>query len=124
MHGGPDVSTAWERRPPDHVLVANDSGTPITHQLTDVNGAVVDLTGASVKYMLWIPGAAAAAINAAMTVVGSPTLGTVSFTPSAAQSATPADYIEEIQVTFSGGLIQTYPALGPHKVRIRQDLAA
>jgi hypothetical protein len=119
------MATAWERRPPDHVLVSNDSGTPIVHQLTDVNGAVVDLTGASaIKYMLWIPGAASAAVNAAMTVVGAATNGTVSYTPTALQSAIAADYLEEIEVTYSGGLKQTFPALGPHKVRIRQDLVA
>lgn len=115
---------AWERRPPDHHLVANDSGSTITEQLTSRTGGIVDLTGATVKYMLWSPGQAAAAINAAATVVGSAVDGTVSFTPSAAQSAASGDYLEEWQVTFSGGLIQTFPATGPHKVRIRGDLAA
>ncbi len=115
---------AWERRPPDHYLTQGDSGGAVVEQLLDRNGAVVDLSGATVKYMLLIPGAAALAINAAATVVGSAVNGTVSFTPTALQSALPADYLEEWQVTFAGGAIQTFPALGPHKVRIRGDLAA
>jgi hypothetical protein len=115
---------AWERRPPDHWIVQGDSGSTITEQLKDRSGNIVDLTGATVKYMLYAPGAASAKINAAATVVGLATNGTVSFTPSAAQGDTPGDYLEEWQVTFSGGLIQTFPATGPHKVRIRGDLAA
>lgn len=115
--------TAWQRRAPDHYLVQGDSGTTISEQLLDRDGNGVDLSGASVKYMLWIPGAAAATINAAATIVTAAT-GIVSFTPSAGQSAVVADYLEEWQVTFSGGLIQTYPAVRPHKVRIRGDLAA
>ena len=118
------MATPWERRAPDHYLVQNDSGTLVQEQLLDRLGVPVDLTGASVKYMLWFPGAAAALVNAAATIVGSATNGTVSFTPTATHTAASGDALEEWQVTYAGGLIQTFPAVEKHKVRIRGDLAA
>lgn len=116
--------TKWQRRAPDHYLVQSDTGAEVSDALVDGAGAAVDLTGAAVKYLLWAPGAASAQINAAATVGTPATDGIVSFTPNGSQSSLVGDFIEEWQVTFAGGAIQTFPQTGPHKVRIRKEVGS
>ena len=115
--------TPWRRRAPDIWLKQNDTSPAIAHQLLDEAGAAVNLTAASVKFMAWLPGAAAAKINAAATITGAAT-GNVSYTPGASDTDSPGDYLAEWQVTFSGGAIQTFPQSGYLKLRVTDDLAA
>ena len=115
--------TKWERKSPDVWLKSNDTSPAITYQLKDGTGAVVVLTGASVKFMMWAPGAASAKVNAAATITDA-ALGKVSYTPTAPNTDTPGDYIAEWQVTFAGGAIETFPNGDYLKVRVLTDLAA
>jgi hypothetical protein len=48
-------------------------------------------------------------LSGAATVVGSATLGNVSFDLSALQTATPGSYFVEWVVTFGGGDVQRFP---------------
>lgn len=115
--------TRWQRKAPDVFLKSADTSPAIAYQLKDGNGVVVTLTGATVKFMMWAPGAAAAKINAAATITDA-ALGKVSYTPTAGNTDTPGDYLAEWQVTFSGGAIETFPNSDHLKVRVLQDLAA
>ena len=116
--------TAWERRPPDHYLVQGDTGRQITDQLLDGTGTPVDLTAGSpsVKYLLYAPGAAAAKVSAAATIV-TPATGIVRYTYLVGDIDTHADMMEEWQVT-TGSNVVTYPEPGPHKVRIREQVGS
>jgi hypothetical protein len=113
----------WERKAPDWYVKANDTSPAIAYQLKDGTGAVVVLTGASVKFMMYAPGGAAAKVNAAATIIDA-LLGKVSYTPTASNTDTPGDYLGEWQVTFAGGAIETFPNSDHLKIRVRQDLAA
>lgn len=114
--------TRWERRAPDFYLTANDTSPSIAYQLKDGNGAVVVLTGASVKLHMQAPGSAVK-VNAAATITDA-ALGKVSYTFVAANTDTPGDYLARWQVTFSGGAIESFPNGDILKVRVSDDLAA
>jgi hypothetical protein len=114
--------TAWQRRPPDAYWKQNDTSPAITGALKDGTGAAVNLTGASVKFMMWAPGEASAKINAAATITGAST-GNVSYTPNSTDTNTIGDYLAEWQVTFSGGAVETFPNAALLKVRVTDDVA-
>lgn len=115
--------TRWKRKAPDFYWKQNDTSPAIAFQLKDGNGVAVNLTGATVKFMMWAPGAAAIKVNAAATITDA-TTGKVSYTPSATDTDTPGDYIAEWQVTFSGGAVETFPNGDWLKVRVLDDLGA
>ncbi|MGH2373009.1 MAG: hypothetical protein ACRDIC_05965 [bacterium] len=116
--------TAWQRQTPDAFWKQNDTSPALTEILKDGLGAVVDLTGASVKFMAWFPGDTAVKVNAAAMIVGAATLGTVRYTPIAADTNTVGDLMVEWQVNFGGGAIETFPNSGWQKVRVMDDVAA
>jgi hypothetical protein len=115
--------TRWQRKAPDAYWKQGDTAPAIAEQLFDGTGTAVVLTGASVKFMMWGQGDTAVKVNAAATITDAAT-GKVSFTPSAAQTDTPGDYLVEWQVTFSGGAIETFPNSDWQKVRVKDDIAA
>jgi hypothetical protein len=113
----------WQRKAPDFYWKQGDTAPAIAEQLFDGLGAVVNLTGASVKFMMWGPGDAAVKVNAAATITDAPN-GKVSFTPTSTHTDTPGDYIVEWQVTFGGGAVETFPNGDWQKVRVKDDIAA
>lgn len=97
-----------------------DAGTKVRATLKS-GGDPVDLTGASVKFIMRLPGASAPKVNAAATVEDA-AAGKVAYTFIAADLDTPGDYWAEWQVTFGGGAVQTFPAGGYNIVRVVDDL--
>lgn len=115
--------TAWERRPPDHTITANDVGVLIEDTLRDSKGVIVDLTGATVRYQARIPGLALSlGIDQPATVVAPATGGKVRLTTTAPDTDTPSALIEQWKVTFGGGQIERFPA-SKHKLLIVPDSA-
>lgn len=115
--------TRWQRKAPDFYWKQGDTAPAIAEQLFDGTGTAVNLTGASVKFMMWAPGDAAVKVNATATITDA-ALGKVSYTPTALNTDTIGDYLVEWQVTFSGGAIETFPNSGHQKVRVVDDVAA
>jgi hypothetical protein len=116
--------TAWERRPPDHVITQNDVGVLIEDILTDSKGVIVDLTGATaIRYQARFPGLAlATGIDQLAAGVAPLTGGRVRLVVVAGDTDTPGDLIEQWKVTFGGGAIERFPAR-KHKLRIVPDSA-
>jgi hypothetical protein len=115
--------TAWERRPPDHTVTQNDAGVLIEDVLRDSKGAVVDLTGATVRYQARIPGQPiSAGIDQLATIPPPAQNGRIQYALVAADTDTPGDLIEQWKVTFGGGGIERFPA-SKHKLRIVPDSA-
>lgn len=112
--------TAWEKRAPDAYWKQDDTAPAISEQLQDGLGAPVNLTGATVRFIGRLKGAATVTIDQPATIVGSPTNGTVSYTPQAADTDTIGDLLVEWKVTFSGGAIERFPNSDWQKVRVRQ----
>lgn len=103
-----------------------DRGIPFTATLKDNTGAVVDLTGATVTFVmsLFRRGAPVTPpkVNAAATIVSPPTLGQVKYTSGATDLDTVGTYFVEWKVTFSGGLPQRFPGDGYNVVAVRPNL--
>lgn len=115
--------TAWRRRPVDHECTQDDVGFVVEDTLRDNKGALVDLTGiSSVRYVLWIPGAASAEVDQLGAVIAPATNGQVRYTFVAADTDTLGDFMEQWKVTFSGSAIQRFPS-EPHKMTINQKVA-
>lgn len=115
--------SAWKRRPPDIYWAQGDTAPAISEILRDGNGAVVNLTGASVKFQAKFPGQAAAEIDAAATLSGTPTDGTVTYTPLSADTDTVGDLLVQWKVTFAGGTIERFPNSGHQKLRITAQVS-
>ena len=90
-------------------LVQGDTLPTLIYTLTDAQtGAVVDLTGASVRLLLRPSGSAAAPASLAGILMDDPpgALGRVMI-PLAASLATPCAFEGELEVTFPEGGVQT-----------------
>jgi hypothetical protein len=101
-------------------LVQGDTLPTITVTLTDeFTGVAVDITGATVVVKFRAAGSTTLLTTLACTII-SPTGGIFSFSfPSPALDVEPGLYEGEIQVTFSGGAIQS--VFDILKFRVRED---
>jgi len=115
--------TAFERRAWDIAWKKGDTAPAVAEQLLDGNGVPVVLSGASVKFLLWIVGEAAVHVSATATITDA-ALGKVSYTPTSTATDTVGIGLIEWQVTYSGGLIQTFLGSTYQKVQIEGDLGA
>jgi hypothetical protein len=97
-----------------------DTGALFTATLKDNTGAVVNLTGATVNFVMALPNATPK-INAAAVIVGTPTLGQVSYTTGATDLNAVGTYFVEWKVTFAGGQIQRFPGDGEDMVVVRRN---
>lgn len=114
------TETAWERRSPDVYWAQGDTAPAISEVLKDGTGAVVDLTGASVRFLGTFPDAASTAqnIDQAATITPPATNGTVSYTPISADTDTPGDLMLAWKVTFAGGAVEHFLNSTYQKLRI------
>lgn len=115
--------TAWQRKAPDVYWSQGDTAPAISEILKDGLGVAVNLTGASVRFQATFPGAASPEIDSAATLSGTPTDGTVTYTPVTADTDTIGDLLVQWKVTFAGGAIERFPNSGYQKVRIIQKVA-
>jgi hypothetical protein len=97
-----------------------DTGAVFTAALKDNTGTAVNLTGASVDFVMALPNTTPK-VNADATIV-SPTLGTVSYTSGATDLNVVGTFFVEWEVTFAGGGIQRFPGDGEDVVVVRRNL--
>lgn len=111
----------------DWQMKANDLLPSIQANLTS-NGSPVDLTGATVKFIMkaadasFAPTAGTTKVNSAGVIVGSATAGVVRYDWTTGDTATPGNYVAEWQVTFSASKPETFPTLTYHTITIVADL--
>jgi hypothetical protein len=94
---------------PNWFVKQNDTASAITRTLEDAAGAAVNLTGATVKFLMRPINGTTNKVSAAATIVGSATLGNVSYAWTGTNTDTAGLYIAEWQVTYAGGAIQSFP---------------
>lgn len=80
------------------------------------------LASATVKFIMKNRDTGAVVINASATITDAPN-GKVQYSWSAGQTATAGTFLAEFQVTFSGGLVETYPNSDYIIVNIVEDIA-
>lgn len=105
----------------DITLKQHDRLPVLLAALKNPDGSAVNLAGAAVKFIMKLPTTTATKINTAATITSAST-GGVSYGWAAADTDTAGQYQAEFEVTFSGGLIQTYPNGGYLGVNILADL--
>lgn len=95
----PFYSKAGDTKPIRHVLERYTSGA----------WAAVDLTGASVRFLLATP-AGVRVVAGTATIVGSATAGTVEYGWAQGGHTQAGEFQGEWEVTFSNGVIESFPA--------------
>jgi 5-hydroxyisourate hydrolase-like protein (transthyretin family) len=101
----------------------NDTRPEIAATLINADGTKVDLSGATVKFLMRKVNATAATVDASATVTDA-TNGKVKYTWIAADTTTIGEYEGEFQVTYGGGGgIQTFPNNRYIEIEITDDIA-
>lgn len=80
---------------------------PKIRRTLQLDGAAVDLTGASLRFRMRKDGASANAVDAVATIV-TPASGIVEYAWAEGDTSTPGVYTAEWEVTFAGGLAETW----------------
>ena len=99
----------------------NDTVPSLRADLRDGDNAAIDLTGASVKFIMRAIGGNTAVINASASIV-SEAGGTVQYNWQVGDTATIGSYQAEFEVTYSGGTVETFPNDGYIRIEILDDL--
>lgn len=93
-----------------------------TDTILDASGSALNLTDATVKFVMRSLANAAATVNAAATIVNAST-GQVSFTFTAADTAIAGLYMAQWIVTESGGGTYAFPNVGFRSIEVSPSLA-
>ena len=93
----------------------------LNDSLTYSDGSVVNLTGATVKFIMRSLTATLPTVNAACTVV-SAIGGTVRYAFSATDTATTGRFQGIWQVTFSGGQVMSWPTVGSLDISVEENI--
>lgn len=105
----------------DYTITQNDTYPPIRGVCKDEDGVAVDLTGATVKFIMQPTNDETDTVNASAAVEDAPN-GVVSYSWQAGDTATEGIYYAEFEVTHSGGGIETFPRESPLSIRVRAEL--
>jgi len=106
----------------DFTIKANDRKPDLVVLCLDAAGAAVDLTTASsVKLIMSSSVGATPKVDAAATITDAAT-GEVTYAWQAGDTDTPGRYIGEIEVTWSVGVVQTFPSDGFLDIRVAGEL--
>lgn len=106
----------------DFHIKSGDTTPVITATLTDSAGAAVNLTGATVRFIMRKGGTSSAKVTGEADIGSPASGGEVSYTWEATDTDTPGIYSACWEVTFSGGAIQTFPNAGYTSVAILPQL--
>ena len=106
----------------DIIIKKGDSAATIgTWQLLDTTGAAVNLTAGSCTFVMRSVTAVSPTTNAAVTVVNAAT-GYVTYSPTAADTATAGVFQAEFHYTLASGKTGTWPIAGYLEVQVEEDL--
>lgn len=99
----------------------NDTAPALDAILARQNGEAVNLTGASVKFMMRL-GVASPKVNTSATIVNAAS-GLVRYSFTAANTDTAGVYDAEFEVTYADATVETFPNDGYFKVTVVDDIA-
>ena len=99
----------------------NDTRPSFTATLTDGAGVAVNITGATVLFLMRDPRTRALKVSAAMVIVDA-VLGKVRYDWAAGDTDKAAVYQVEVQATFSDSTIETFPNGSTHRLEVLKDL--
>jgi len=100
----------------------NDTSPAIQATLKDVDGNVVDLSGATVRFHMRKQGSTTAKVDAAATIVDD-VGGIVRYNWTSANTDTVGTYQAEFEVTYVDDTVETFPNATYLKVKVIDDIA-
>lgn len=100
----------------------NDTSPAIQATLKDVDGNVVDLSGATVRFHMRKQGSTTAKVDAAATIVDD-VGGVVRYNWTSANTDTVGTYQAEFEVTYTDETVETFPNATYLKVKVIDDIA-
>ena len=107
----------------DFVIVQGDTEPLFEEALTYSNGEVVNLEGATATFIMRaLTAERPLALTGTVTIAPGKT-GKLSFTPAAADTANPGNYLANWKVVFAGGEVQTFPTTGYLWVQVQPNLS-
>lgn len=106
----------------DFTIKRGDTSPVLYQTIKDYTGSPVDLTGATVTFVMRSTAGIAPTTNASATLLSPNTAGNVSYTWTAQDTAAAGTFMGEFHVTLSGGAKMTWPATGYLEVTIEEDL--
>lgn len=104
-------------------IKSGDTGPAINATLKDSDGDVIDLSGASVRFHMSRQKGRTATVNYTASVVGTASLGKVSYSWRAGDTATPGTYFGEFEVTFASLVVESFPNFEDLEIIITDDVA-
>ena len=111
---------------PKFNIKQNDTWPPLIATLQQTIDGVtspIDLTGATVKFMMRPVAGGTAKVNATATIVAPATSGQVRYDFAAIDTDTVDDYVYEWQITFGDGKVATVPTVGYESLSVVDDIA-
>jgi len=107
---------------PDLIIKKGNTRPVLSYTCTRPDASTVNLTGASVKFVMRNPTATGPAVNAAATVTSATAPATVSYTFTATDTALAGSYSGEFVVTYADTSTETFPTDGYLDVLVEEDL--
>jgi Rib/alpha/Esp surface antigen-like repeat protein len=103
------------------LMKAGDTAPVVRATLLDASGDPVDLTGASVRFVMATAAGATPAVDDAATLADAAS-GAVEYAWVAGDTDTPGEYVCEFEVTYADGSTQTFPTEGYLAATVVDDL--
>ena len=110
-------------------LKRGDLGPIFDSTIRDRDGNALSLVGATARFLMRdstdrsnVVAAAATIVNPAA-VAPDPDLGRITYAWTAPDTQAPGKFDAEVEVTFAGGIVETFPNVGYHQVVIQDDIA-
>lgn len=105
----------------DFTIKAGDTAPAIKATLTDATDVVVNLSGATVRFIMKDKATGTTAVDAAATVT-SAVNGLVQYQWQTGDTDTPDSYNAEFEVLFGNGTYETFPNSRYIQVKVKDDL--
>jgi len=106
----------------DFVITSGDTAPRFEEELSYSNNEPVNLTGATVKFIMRAQTASEPKRLTGTVTISEPTKGKLYFTPSTADTAEAGNFMANWHVTFAGGEVQSFPSSGYLWVEVQQNL--
>jgi hypothetical protein len=106
----------------DFSVKQGDTAPAFTDTLTYSDGSTVNLAGSAVQFVMRTLWSALPQVQAAATITNPTNPATVSYTPTAVDSAIPGAYMGNWIVTFSSGAVMTFPTVGYLSIEVEENL--
>lgn len=100
----------------------NDRREALKRTLKDSAGAAINLTGATVKFIMKTTPTGTAKVNSAAVIVGPAVDGVVQYNWAAGDTDTAGLFLGEFEVAFADATKQTFPNDGYIEVRVIAEL--